>query len=308
MMDSIRNSNSLINSTLSKASKQAILFKKRKIEYETLSREQKLGKVLEEVFKPLFNKATGELGLSYKWAGKDAYLKGLTNEQKHKPDFEVYYGTKQLIAFECKNVKRQYGHDYPLSFARDNITYRFEDWFGEAGLIVSFYDQYNQTAQAHIESVCKDNIIDVGKLVGNKDHKNRQLKFDLAQQLKSLIQDALTRHKQHLKNIQTQLTDLTNQLTNQLTQNNQIKFELQSGDSFFSMLSKVSNVNSVSVDNTVTTVTNQLNQTNNNTPNAELSNSYNKQDKKVEIDDLDFDKEIDKAKKLGLYNDYGFSS
>jgi hypothetical protein len=29
---------------------------------------------------------------------------------------------------------------------------------------------------------------------------------------------------------------------------------------------------------------------------------------KAEIDDLDFDKEIDKFKKLGLYNDYGFNS
>lgn len=47
-------------------------------------------------------------------------------------------------------------------------------------------------------------------------------------------------------------------------------------------------------------------------PNGEIDNKtvdiIQDNNKKSEIADLDFDKEIDKAKKLGLYNDYGFSS
>ena len=65
----------------------------------------------------------------------------------------------------------------------------------------------------------------------------------------------------------------------------------------------------------VNTTTAPINYTlNTNTHIVTNSNSNNSIDinpidnKKSEIDDLDFDKEIDKFKKLGLYNDYGFSS
>lgn len=267
-----------------------------------LTDREKLGKIFELVVTSPLKKVCGELDLTVVWSGQTAYKKGVSNEDKHEPDFKIYYGTKLLMDYEVKNWRLFNGHKYTSEFAQTEVNNRYEDSFAyEHGLIISFYDCFSNPAQQKIEEKCHQNIIEADKLVGAKDFRNRELFINLYNQLKANLTACLDNLQNYLTHVQTELTNALApyQPHNELTNNQQTKF----GGSFFSLQSNLSNVNTVVNTDTVTTTL-----TPNNTPKTELTNNSLINSKKAKIEDLNEQEEIDKFKKLGLFNDYGFSS
>jgi hypothetical protein len=161
------------------------------------------------------------------------------------------------------------------------------------GLIITFLACFGRPAQGHIEAKIHDNIIETGKLIGSKEFRNRELYISLYNQLKANLTASLSKMQNYLNHIQTELNKV---------------LPKTDSDSFFSTLAQSNTIGNTVSDTVVNTVS-QLNQTTNNTPIIDNDNkpSYSDQTDN-EPDKFDIAKDIERAKKFGLFDDYGFSN
>jgi hypothetical protein len=257
--------------------KQAKLVKSPKLSnnLKKLTDKDKLGKIAELVVENPISKVCEELGLTVEWSGKKAYETGLTNQEKHESDYKVYYGKTLLKTYEVKNWRN--GFNYGCETARTEVINRIaESHTFEYSLIISFLDCFGKPAQELIETYC-NNIIETGKLIGSKDFHNRELWFNLYNQIKADLKDALDKLLNYPKRIQQQLTQTLAPYQPQPYQ--------PKPDTDFSMLQSIQSIPNTVVNTvTVNTVTKPP-ITNNKSPIDTISNNILQDSKKMaEID------------------------
>ncbi|MCW3996492.1 MAG: hypothetical protein NWE98_10155 [Candidatus Bathyarchaeota archaeon] len=254
-----------------------------------LTDKEKLGYIAESVVNSTLKAVCNSLGLTVVWSGKSAYGK-LTNKERHDADFKIYYGYRLLKVYETKNWKTLSHRLYDSYTANKEVISRVAEYGCSTGLIVSNFGVFNPVAQRIIESRY-NSVIETGKLLGSKDFKGSTY-GKLYRELYGDLKETVDREVAYQKHVQTELAKF-------------IQPKVQpnpEADIFVNYQLQLITINNTTNNNN-NTINNNKEITN--TPVNEIDSNELDNDKlSDQIEELDVNSEVERAKKLGLY--YGF--